>query len=69
MDSHRSHRRLLRLHHVVHLTGLSRATIYRLMTEKKFPKQIMLTERSVGWDEDAIQNWIVAKLEGRSFSI
>lgn len=66
MDSHKSHRRLLRLNHVVHLTGLSRATIYRLMAEEKFPKQLMLSERCVGWDEDAIQNWILAKLEKQS---
>ena len=55
--------RLLRLKEVMNRTGLSRSTIYALIPKGEFPKQILITERCVGWDEDQIQNWILIKLE------
>lgn len=54
---------LLRLPEVLARTGLKKTTLYKLMAEKKFPSQIMLTERCVGWDEDAVHDWILSKLE------
>jgi prophage regulatory protein len=57
------YKRLLRLKQVMHLTGLSRSTVYRLMSKDSFPKTIFISERCVGWDEDEIQNWILHKLE------
>lgn len=55
--------RLLRLNNVKERTGLSRSTIYNLMSKGQFPKQHPITERCVGWDEDEIQDWILSKLE------
>ena len=40
---------LLRLSDVTKLTGLSRATIYRLMKEGSFPSSKRLSERGVAW--------------------
>jgi prophage regulatory protein len=39
-------------------TGIKRSTIYRLIGENKFPKQVSLGSRSVGWLKSDIQNWI-----------
>ena len=55
--------RILRLSEVKKRTGLSRSTIYELISKDQFPSQILVSERCVGWDEDAIQNWILEKLE------
>lgn len=54
--------KILRLQEVMNRTGLKRSTIYKLMNDSKFPKQIMLTERCVGWIEDEIHDWIVERL-------
>jgi prophage regulatory protein len=47
----------LRLRSVIGRTGLSRATIYRLMSKQKFPRQIRLAERAVGWRCADIDRW------------
>ncbi len=39
-------------------TGFSRATIYRLMAEGRFPRTIKLSVRAVGWLESDIDNWL-----------
>jgi prophage regulatory protein len=57
------HPRLLRLKEVMKRTGLSRSTIYGLVKEGKFPKQITITERCVGWVEDEIHDFILKRLE------
>ena len=59
----RPRKRLVRIHEVVRMTGLSRSTIYALMAKGKFPKSIEISLRCVGWDEDEIQNWLLEKLE------
>ncbi len=55
--------KLLRIKQVQERTGLSRSTIYELIGKEKFPRQVLITERCVGWVEDEIHDWIVAKLE------
>lgn len=44
-------------------TGLSRATVYRLMDEGQFPKPIKLGARAVGWLSTDIDKWIAARAE------
>lgn len=58
-----SHSSFLRLKDVMKRTGLGRSTIYELMGAGKFPKQIHLTERAIGWVEDEVHDWIVQRLE------
>ena len=41
--------KILRLSDVKAKTGLSRSTIYLRMAEGKFPQQISLGSRAVGW--------------------
>ena len=50
-------RQMMRLHEVLKTTGLSKATIYRLMKENRFPKQKQIGLRAVAWFEDEIAEW------------
>jgi prophage regulatory protein len=56
-----SPRTILRLPQVELRTGLSKATIYRLISKGTFPKQIKLGERSSGFIEADIENWLASK--------
>lgn len=49
---------ILRLPTVKERVSLSRSTIYALISKGKFPKQIKLGERAIGWLESDINDWI-----------
>lgn len=53
---------ILRLKEVVSKVGLSRTTIYRLISKKAFPKQIKLGERSSGWLSAEIDAWLLERV-------
>lgn len=57
--------RLIKLSEVKHLTGLGRSTIYRFMTEAKFPRSVSLGDRAVAWVESEVTEWVLAKIEAR----
>lgn len=50
--------RFLRLPEVKHLTGLSKSSIYTMISENSFPRQISLGSRTVVWLDSDIQKWI-----------
>ena len=53
--------RIIRINEVLLRTGLSRATIYRLMKADIFPQNKKLTGdagRATGWFESEINHWI-----------
>ena len=50
--------RIIRRYEVQHLTGLSASTIYALIQEGEFPKQIKLGKRAVGWLVSEIETWV-----------
>ena len=52
----------LRLPQVKELTSLSKSTIYRLMDEGDFPKQISLGARSVVWVRAQVEDWCAQKV-------
>ena len=55
-------RRIVRLEEVQRMIGLSRSTIYALIAQCNFPKQVRLTgARSVGWYEHIIIEWIESR--------
>jgi len=56
-------RTIYRLPQVMARTGLSRSTIYELIRKGKFPSQINLGPRAVGWIESEIVNWIEARID------
>ncbi|AMR67344.1 helix-turn-helix transcriptional regulator [Aquipseudomonas alcaligenes] len=58
--------RLIRLKEVMRATGLARSTIYKYIAEESFPKPVSLGERCVGWVDDEVQDWIMARIEERN---
>ena len=53
--------RVLRLPAVMERTGLSKASIYRLIKADDFPAGIRLTSRAVGWPAQGIDEWIASR--------
>ena len=51
-------KRMLRFPDVLERTGLSKATIYRLLKANKFPAPMRLSPRSVGWPVQLIEDWL-----------
>jgi prophage regulatory protein len=43
-------------------TGLARSTIYELISEGRFPAPIQLTDRTVGWLDREIEDWIASRV-------
>ena len=62
LTSARNTRALLRLQQVQALTGLSRSTLYKLISERNFPKNIALSGRAVAWDSRAVEAWIESRI-------
>lgn len=54
---------ILRLPDVIKQTGLSRSSIYLRIANHDFPESISLGGRSVGWLQQAIDEWILEKIE------
>ena len=57
--------RIIRLKEVIESTGLARSTIYKYIGEGTFPKSVSLGDRSVGWIDTEVQEWILARIEGK----
>ena len=53
--------RFIRLPEVLHLTGLSRSTVYRMEGRGDFPKRRQLGIGSVGWDFGEVLAWIESR--------
>ncbi|NYH08187.1 helix-turn-helix transcriptional regulator [Pseudomonas moraviensis] len=51
--------RFLRLQEVLHITGLSCATIYRRMKEGTFTRQTQIGPHSVAWRQSTIVKWML----------
>ncbi|MFW7342406.1 AlpA family phage regulatory protein [Pollutimonas sp. H1-120] len=47
-----------RIADVIRITALSRATIYRRISEGRFPRPVNLGGRACGWTPAALQEWI-----------
>jgi prophage regulatory protein len=47
-----------RLRDVIRITALSRSTIYRRITEGRFPAPVHLGGRASGWPRTSLQQWI-----------
>ena len=61
MNSPATPGRLLRRSSVEEVTGLSKASIYRLMHEGSFPPPVRIGTRAVAWPQSAIVEWIEAR--------
>ncbi len=57
------YRTIWRLPDVMAQTGLCRSTIYDLVSQGKFPSQINLGPRAVGWVASEVVDWIEARID------
>ncbi len=53
---------ILKMPEVIRSTGLARSTIYKLISENRFPKQIKLTSFSSGWLQSEVEAWIADRI-------
>ena len=51
-----------RLPEVLRQTGLSRSTIYEMISRGEFPRQVKLGRRAVGWIANDVDEWIHSKV-------
>ena len=51
-------KKIIKLHDVKELTTFSSSTIYRLASQGRFPKPIKLAERSSGWIEQEVLDYL-----------
>lgn len=51
----------LRRREVERLTGLSRTTIYDMMSKGQFPRPVKLTGKAVAWRESVIEEWLASR--------
>jgi len=54
---------ILRLKATLAKTGLSRSVLYSEISKGNFPKQISLSERSIGFLESEIDSWIDTRIK------
>ena len=50
--------RILRFPEILRKSSLSRSQIYRLIARGRFPAQVRLSERAVGWRKKDIDRWL-----------
>ena len=58
-----STQRLIRMKHVCETTGLARGSVYHLMRQNEFPQPVKIGKRAIAFSEQAVQDWIVAKIK------
>jgi prophage regulatory protein len=56
---------------VSEMAGISRAYVYRLISEGRFPKQVTIVEGGTAraFVESEIQEWINARIEARNMEV
>lgn len=50
--------RMLRLHSVERMTGLSKSTLYRLIKQGSFPAPLRMTRKAVRWRREEVNEWL-----------
>lgn len=60
--------KLIPLKQVMEMTSLGRSTIYRYISENKFPKQIALGAKNSAWIEREVLEWIATRVAERNLS-
>lgn len=56
---------LLTIEEVGSRIRLSKPTIYKLIREGKFPKQLRLCENKVAWIEREVEEWLASRAAAR----
>ncbi|WP_046168875.1 helix-turn-helix transcriptional regulator [Chromobacterium vaccinii] len=53
---------MLRLPDVMKVTGLSRSSLYALIKQGQFPRQIQLGPRAVAWLSSDVDSWLEERI-------
>jgi prophage regulatory protein len=61
-----SNTNIIRLPQAIQKTGLSRSTIYSLISRGEFPQKIQLSTRSIGFLESEVNDWVTSKVSQRA---
>lgn len=57
--------RFIRLPEVMHLCGLSRSTVYDLISRDAFPAQVSLGGKNVAWLASEVGSWMSDRIAAR----
>ncbi|HEJ7990393.1 TPA: AlpA family transcriptional regulator [Serratia liquefaciens] len=57
--------RFIRLPEVLYITGLSRSTVYEMMSRKQFPVQVSLGGKNVAWLASEVEQWMDERIANR----
>lgn len=60
--------RLIRVKEATQKTGMSKSSIYDLMSKNQFPKVVRLSARSVAFIESEIDEWIACRIADRDMA-
>ena len=60
---------LIRVREVCQRTGLSKSSIYDLMSQGSFPHTVRLGGRSVAFVESGIDEWIAERIAARNVAV
>ncbi len=61
-----NNKKIIRLPKAIEKTGLSRSTIYALLSRSEFPQQIKLSTQAMGFLESEIDAWIDSRIANRN---
>lgn len=56
--------KFLRLDKVEDITGLKKSSIYAMVKDGTFPRQVVLSRRCSVWSEAAVLTWVQARIAG-----
>lgn len=63
--SHPVQERFMRLPEVIHVCGLSRSTVYDLISRSAFPSQVSLGGKNVAWLASEVSAWMNERIAAR----
>ncbi|MHB1643521.1 MAG: helix-turn-helix transcriptional regulator [Acidithiobacillus sp.] len=53
--------KIIRFPEVVDITGLSKATLYRMLREGQFVPRVQISERNVGFRQSEVAKWVESR--------
>jgi prophage regulatory protein len=66
MDQETKAKQIERLPATIARTGLSRSSIYSLISKKAFVRPVKLSARAIGFLSDEVDDWIAARAAARN---
>jgi len=61
--------RILRIRDLIEEIGVSKATLYRMVSTGSFPPPIRIAKRAVGWRREDVDRWLQSREPVRTTSI